>query len=645
MRNWSQNSSLRVIIISSVGFGLASCSLAESSNSNVSQSAFNRVNSAGYAPVYPPASPAHGRYVMHAQNNVVPNLRGLSSAPQNLSPQYYQNYRVDTQSGVTTRTAFEQNVITGRLNHQLGDTVPSSPVRAISDTRNTPEDFLGTSQLSHQLGDAAAPSRAALLSAPTSSSPARTAYYEAAAHAPQLNHQLEDTVPSSPVRVISNSGTIAEAAPFANSFDRSAARQDAQNQTAPYSPAIASSRSSLSAVSINSSLSQALDQSTRLAIEDLKIQEAEEGLIQAKAQGKFKLNLDSVVGATQSDTVFDVVDRTSTDFRLRRSASLGLSLPLYQGGRIKAQKNVARTGIETAKANYDSVESAVSQETAIAHLNIIRDRQLIQVYSQNVELLKEQQRTVRALVNAGENTLTDAALVEARLAAVEARLEQARASLGASESNYRKLVGGEAPSLLPVDTVTLPASLQEIKTIAQQNNPQIRATQTLAEDALHNVAVAKSFGRPKLALQGILRAAGGQSETIRRDTAAELLLNLSVPLLSGGENKSRVRQAALAQSRAMLESRELYDNLNERIEQLWANVQSARRSQVPNQLQKTASQTAYDAIVLQRDAGLATSLDVLTVQQNLFDADINLILAENDEAVSRFQLLGLMGAL
>ena len=633
MRNWSQNSSLRAIIISSLGFGLASCSLAESSNSNVSQSAFSRVNSAGYAPVYPPASPAHGRYVLHAQNNVVPNLRGLASAPQNLGPQYYQNYRVDTQSGVTTRTAFEQNVMTGRLNHQLDDTVPSSPVRAISQTRNIPEAFLGTSQLSHQLDDAAGPSRAARLSTPTSSSPARTIYSGAAAHAPQLSHQLDGTVPSSPVRVISNS------------FEGSAARQDAQNQTAPYSPAIASSRSSLSAVSINSSLSQALDQSTRLAIEDLKIQEAEEGLVQAKAQGKFKLNLDSVVGATQSDTVFDVVDRTSTDFRLRRSASLGLSLPLYQGGRIKAQKNVARTGIETAKANYDSVESAVSQETAIAHLNIIRDRQLIQVYSQNVELLKEQQRTVRALVNAGENTLTDAALVEARLAAVEARLEQARASLGASESNYRKLVGGEAPSLLPVDTVTLPASLREIKTIAQQNNPQIRATQTLAEDALHNVAVAKSFGRPKLALQGILRAAGGQSETIRRDTAAELLLNLSVPLLSGGENKSRVRQAALAQSRAMLESRELYDNLNERIEQLWANVQSARRSQVPNQLQKTASQTAYDAIVQQRDAGLATSLDVLTVQQNLFDADINLILAENDEAVSRFQLLGLMGAL
>ena len=603
MCNWSQNSCLRMLVMSSAAVGLSSCSVIESINSNFSKNAFNRVSSTGYASAYSPINTARGESVRYAQNNAVPTLRGLSSAPQNLNPQYYQEYHVDTQSGDPRRMAIQQNDMVSRLSHQLDDT-PTS-----------------------------------LLRAPT------TSYYDVAADTPHFNQQFDDRVLSSPVRELSNILPLKEVAPFDNSFAAPVARQDAQIQTAPYSSTIASAPTSLSAVSINSSLSQALDQSTRLAIEDLKIQEAEEALVQAKAQGKFKLNLDGVVGPTQSNTVFDVVDRTSNDFRLRRSASLGLSLPLYQGGRIKAQKNVAETGIKTAKANYDSVESAVSQETAIAHLNVIRDRQLIQVYSQNVELLIEQQRTIGALVNAGENTLTDAALVAARLAAVEARLEQARASLGNSESNYRKLVGEDAPSLLPVDNVILPASLQEIKTIAQKNNPQIRATQTLAEDASHNVAVAKSFGRPKLALQGILRAAGGQSETIRRDTAAEVLLNLSVPLLSGGENKSRVRQAALAQSRAMLESRELYNNLNERIEQLWANIQSARRSQVPNQLQKTASQTAYDAIVQQRDAGLATSLDVLTVQQNLFDADINLILAENEEAAARFQLLGLMGAI
>ncbi len=397
--------------------------------------------------------------------------------------------------------------------------------------------------------------------------------------------------------------------------------------------------------SIDQSLQSAVEQSPRLAIEDLKIREAEEGLIQAKSAGRFKLNLEGVVGASQSETAFNVVNRNDSDFRVRRAANLDLSLPIYHGGLINAKKKVAKVGIESAKANYEVVQSAVTQEAVIAHLNVIRDRELIQLYARNVELLKDQKNNVQAMVSAGENTITDQALIDARLASIQVRLEQAKASLSASESNYKKLVGRPAPSLMPASRVELPSSLQEIKATAQKNNAQVKAVQTRAEAAYHNIEVAKSFGRPKLSLQGVLRAAEGQSETIRRNSAAEVLLNINVPLLSGGENKSRVRQAALAQSRAVLENHELHDNLNEKLEQLWANVQSARRSKAPNEVQKIAAQKAYEAINRQREAGLATSLDVLSIEQTLLDAEINLIQAQNTEDVSRFQLLSLMGML
>jgi len=178
-----------------------------------------------------------------------------------------------------------------------------------------------------------------------------------------------------------------------------------------------------------------------------------------------------------------------------------------------------------------------------------------------------------------------------------------------------------------------------------QNNPRLKAAQTRIEAAYHNIDVAKSFNRPKLALEGAVRSAEGQSDTIRRNSAVELLLNLNIPILSGGENKSRVREASLAQTRATLESRSIYEDINEQVEQLWANVQSARRSQAPNLSQIKAAQKAYDAISKQRDAGVATSLDLQSVEQTLLDAKVNLIQAENTENVARFQLLSLMGAL
>jgi len=177
-------------------------------------------------------------------------------------------------------------------------------------------------------------------------------------------------------------------------------------------------------------LGAAVQHSPLLAIEDLKIQEAQEVLTQAKAQGRFKLNLEGVAGPSASETVFSVVDRTDSSLRIRRGANLDLSLPLYQGGRIKAQKKVAEVG----------------------------DRRLIKIYERNVALLTSQKTTVAALLAAGENTLTDQALIDARLASIKVSLEQAYASLAASESTYKKLVGRSAPDLIPAQTISLPES-------------------------------------------------------------------------------------------------------------------------------------------------------------------------------------------
>jgi len=79
--------------------------------------------------------------------------------------------------------------------------------------------------------------------------------------------------------------------------------------------------------SLRQSLGAAVQNSPRLAIEDLRIQEAQEALIQSQAQGKFKLNLNGVLGPTQSETEFSVVDSSTSDFRINRGANLNSCCP------------------------------------------------------------------------------------------------------------------------------------------------------------------------------------------------------------------------------------------------------------------------------------------------------------------------------
>ena len=580
--------------MSCIGLGLTACS-------DTSQNLYGAYGQAWQGQVstraasYVPQTRPNTPYVQLAQNNAVTGLRGPSRVRTAILQQYHFDDSPRQHRSITPAVEANNTPFTGSSNpathviprqlfkHQLEE--------AVSEKINRPIQIFQT---------APAPQPAL---------------------APQVQHATQNA--------------IAE-----NYAAQTVSSQGPSTPRSNFQPAYQGS-----GTSIGQSLSTAVKQSSRLAIEDIKIQEAEEQLEQAKAQGRLKLNLEGTVGASQNDIDFRVIDRTDSDFRVPRAAGLNLSLPLYQGGRINAQKDVAKVDVETAKANYQAVASDVTEEAGIAHLDVLRDRALIEVYTRNVALLQTQKDTVQALLRAGENTVTDQALVDARLASIQASLKQAQSNLSSSESRYKKLTGFPAPALSPVHEFALPASLQTAKEAAVSNNSQLQAMRSQSEAAYHNIRVAKSLGRPKLALQGGLRASEGQSDTIRRASAAEVLLNLSVPILSGGENKSRVRQAALAQSRSELETRALHEDLDERMEQLWASVSAAKQSQGLNLAQKTAAEKAYQAILSQRQAGVATSLDVLSVEQTLLDAELNIIQANNAEGVARLQILGLMGSL
>ena len=601
---------MRGILVSALGLGLTGCSKASLNSYGQNAASWNSL-SASQGASYFPQRHREAPYVLMAQNNSVPQLRG----PQHVRQAILQQYHFDDMPKPYTASPMP-----------AASTIAAPAYRAARPV---------AAQFKHQLGHAA---------------PRVVSQPQARPQAPAQPHQPAQTYkPAATYNTQAYKNVQAAQAAPAQAYQNTIASTYSAPRDTTSSPVTPSSSvtavTTADATTMNESLSSALQQSPRLAIEEIKIQEAQEQLEQAKSQGRLKANLEGILGASQNETDFRVIDRTDSDFRVRRNAGLNLSLPLYQGGRINAQKDVAKVDVETAKANYSAVESFVTEQAGIAHLNILRDRALVEVYKRNVALLETQKKTVAAMLHAGENTVTDGALVDARLASIQVSLEQAYSNLSSSESRYKKLTGMDAPTLSPTQEIQLPESLQEAKEVALKNNAQIKSMQSQSEAAYHNIALAKSVGRPKLALQGGLRASEGQSDTIRRTSAAEILLNLSVPLLSGGENKSRVRQAALAQSRSLLETRTLQEDLYERLEQLWATVNAAKQSQAPNLAQKSAAETAYKAIVSQRKAGLVTSLDVIAVEQTLLNAELNILQAENAEGVARLQILGLMGAL
>jgi outer membrane protein len=105
-----------------------------------------------------------------------------------------------------------------------------------------------------------------------------------------------------------------------------------------------------------------------------------------------------------------------------------------------------------------------------AHMNVVRDQQIIAIRSNNVEVLAEQLRAARDRFEVGEITRTDVAQAEARLSGARAQLSAAQAALAASRAGYARVTGVDPSSL----------SAPDLPSRRRMNSPMLRKSRSAA---------------------------------------------------------------------------------------------------------------------------------------------------------------------
>ena len=100
--------------------------------------------------------------------------------------------------------------------------------------------------------------------------------------------------------------------------------------------------------------------------------------------------------------------------------SLGRSrrqLPLYSGGRVRNQVKAAKTRVEAGRATLRAVEGDIFTEAVAAYMDVIRDRAIVELNQNKVQVLQTNLQATRDRFEIGDLTRTDVAQSEARLRA------------------------------------------------------------------------------------------------------------------------------------------------------------------------------------------------------------------------------------
>lgn len=332
--------------------------------------------------------------------------------------------------------------------------------------------------------------------------------------------------------------------------------------------------------------------------------------------------------------------------RTSQNASIGVSQPLFRGFKTQAQTAAAEATVEAQRARLKASEQQVLLAAATAYFDVLRDMAVVELRSNNVQVLTRQLEATQDRFRVGEITRTDVAQAEARLSAsVSARI-LAEGNLQRSRAAYVNAIGKSPENLVtPEPLGTLPADREDAVNAASVDNPALVAAQFLAEAAQADIKDARGDLLPTVNLEGQLSKGWDTVADQSTSETAQARVTLSVPLYQGGAVYARLRQAKHTAGQRRLESDQARLDAREAATATWEGYQSARASIASIETQIVASEIALEGVQREAEVGARTVLDVLDAEQELLDARVNLVTAQRDQLVATLEVLSAIGRL
>ncbi len=401
--------------------------------------------------------------------------------------------------------------------------------------------------------------------------------------------------------------------------------------------------SPISATTLTDALIQAYQTNPALRVGRSSLRATDETVRQAK--GALEPSFTGNISADRFETPNPSVDTTPST-----SASITATLPIYAGGTLLRGIEQARFNVLGGRQSLISTEQSVLLDAVTAYMDVRRDQRNVQLANNSVKVLNEEVRAARERFEVGEVTRTDVAQAESRLAASESGLQINIAALKRSNNFYIATIGSAPKNLrTPPAAPKLPISANAAEAIAIARHPSILQQQFAVKAAEKSVGIAKGNKAPVISANaGVSRSNnnnttfGGGSD---KQTQGRIGFDIDQTIYSGGRLNSAQRQslALLDQEKANLQLTGL--QVRRDVHSIYATWVASKANIVAGRKQVRAAQIAFDGASEEAKLGARTTLDVLNSEQDLLQAQSDLVTAIRDEYVNAYGVLSAMGLL
>ena len=332
--------------------------------------------------------------------------------------------------------------------------------------------------------------------------------------------------------------------------------------------------------------------------------------------------------------------------------SLSVDQKIFQGFQGYNSIKKSKLELDRATLKLKNTEQQILLQSATAYYDLVYKVKNTQFNLLNVDLFERQVESDSSRLQKGEITLTDLAQSESSLAGANAKLIAAKTELLTAKSNFERIIRLPAPEEIIKDkfikniSLNFPKDLNTALVFSEKNNPILLLAKLDYEISKKNVDIEKSKFYPSASLNYTQSQNKDFSSSVDKVDQETLKATVTIPLFKGGENYSSLKKSKFKKEQSNLIFQDTINIIKTDTANSWSTYQSSGSVLKATQAQVNAAEIANEGITLEYDAGnTRTTLEVIQSRTLLLDARITNAIAERNFAISKFNLLAVIGDL
>ncbi|OEG62294.1 MAG: transporter [Halanaerobium sp. MDAL1] len=344
-----------------------------------------------------------------------------------------------------------------------------------------------------------------------------------------------------------------------------------------------------------------------------------------------------------SYTKFDEIQlMTGTDDNY--STSISLTQPIWLGGKVGMQKEIAGYGLEIARTEYEKIVEDQIFSLIKAYYGVLQADGMVEIREEALDTVNEHLRVVKNNLEAGIAIRRDLLQSQIEQRNAEEQLTAARNDLKIARRRLAQLLNYEAEYTLENPEADFDFSLKQEKLFqtAVENNSQLMILELNKEILKLNKKLEGQYYRPSVSLNG---SYDWQGDEFMDQKSWSITLGVNVPLYDGGKGEINADKQENNLQKLENNQKDLLKSINIEVEE---SILTVKESEEKIELEKLTLANAVENLEISNksyEAGVASNTDVIDAQATYNQSKIALLQSEYNYEIEQFRTLYKTGLL